>query len=154
MSSDRVKKFLSAFGAEGRVREFPVSSATVELAAAALSTTPSRIAKTMSFLLKEGPIVVVAAGNTKIDNAKFKAAFGEKARMIPAADVERIVGYPVGGVCPFGVNEGVKIFLDTGLKRFDTVFPACGSANSAAEMTPEELERFTGGAWTDVCRLV
>lgn len=152
MSVKRVREFLSAFGAQERVREFDASSATVELAAAALHTEPSRIAKTMSFQLKDRPIVVVAAGDTKIDNAKFKARFGEKARMIPADAVEETVGYPVGGVCPFAVNADVGIFLDEGLRRFETVFPACGSANSAIGLTIAELEKFTGGVWVDVCR--
>ncbi|PWM72410.1 MAG: EbsC protein [Bacillota bacterium] len=152
MSIDKVREYLGKFGLSERVRVFDVSSATVELAAAALSVEPARIAKTMTFLLKSGPVAVVAAGDRKIDNAKFKARFGEKAKMIPAESVEEIVGHPVGGVCPFALNEGVAVFLDEGLKRFGTVFPACGSANSAAELTPEELRRCTGGAWVDVCK--
>lgn len=153
MSLENVKNYLGVFSLADRVREFPASSATVELAAAALGTAPERIAKTMSFYLKSGPVVVVAAGDTKIDNAKFKARFGEKARMIPAAEVECATGHPVGGVCPFALKEGVKVYLDEGLRRFESVFPACGSAHSAIELKIEELERSVGAhEWADVCR--
>lgn len=133
--------------------EFPESSATVELAAQALHCEPGRIAKSLSFLVEDKPILVIAAGDVKIDNSKYKARFGKKASMLKAEDVERLVGHGVGGVCPFAINEGVAVYLDESLKRFETVFPACGSSNSAIELTIAELERFTGhAAWVDVCK--
>ena len=151
MSIDRAREALSRFGLESRIKEFEVSSATVSLAAEALGTEECRIAKTLSFLLPEGPILVVAAGDAKVNNSKFKARFKTKAKMIPFDDVETLIGHGVGGVCPFGINEGVKVFLDISLKRFSTVFPAAGTAASAVELSIPELELSSGYTeWIDV----
>ncbi|WP_369298671.1 YbaK/EbsC family protein [uncultured Neglectibacter sp.] len=153
MAIEKVRDYFSQFGMADRIREFDVSSATVELAAQALSCEPCRIAKTLSFLAGEGTILIVAAGDTKIDNAKYKAQFGTKAKMLTPDELEALVGHGVGGVCPFAVNPGVTVYLDCSLKRFQTVFPACGSSNSAIELTIEELERYSGFAsWVDVCK--
>ena len=153
MSVETVKEYLQAFGLESRVRELPESSATVELAAHALGTQPARIAKTLSFLVGEEPILLVAAGDVKIDNAKYKARFHQKAKMLTPEQVLEWVGHPVGGVCPFAVKEGVQVYLDESLRRFTTVFPACGSGNSAIELTLSELERYSGfEEWVDVCK--
>lgn len=153
MAIERVRAYLKAFGAENRILEFPVSSATVALAAEALGCEPARIAKTLSFLSGESCILVVAAGDAKVDNAKFKARFSMKAKMLSPEDAERLVGHAVGGVCPFAVNEGIPVYLDESLRRFQTVYPACGSSNSAIELTLDELERFSGAqAWVDVCK--
>ena len=153
MSVDRVKQYLAAFGADQRVQEFDVSSATVALAAEALHCEPCRIAKSLALMTPDGPILVVAAGDAKIDNPKFKARFNTKAKMLSPEDTLALIGYAVGGVCPFGVNAGVRVYLDASLKRFDTVFPACGSSNSAIELTLEELQRFSGAEnWVDVCK--
>ena len=133
--------------------EFPVSSATVELAAQALGCEPCRIAKTLSFLVGEDPILIVTAGDVKIDNPKYRAQFGKKAKMLKPDQVEEMVGHAVGGVCPFAVKEGVKVYLDESLKRFQTVFPACGSSNSAIELTCDELYRLAASReWIDVCK--
>lgn len=154
MSIVKVREYLKDFGADGRILEFPVSSATVELAAKALGTAPARIAKTLSFRLKDGVILVVLAGDAKTDNRKYRETFGEKARMLDREEAEILVGHAVGGVCPFAVNEGVKVYLDVSLKRFATVFPAAGSANSAIELTPAELEKFSrASGWVDVGKL-
>lgn len=154
MAIERVKEYLKTFGMEGKILEFDVSSATVELAAAALHCEPCRIAKTLSFLVDGYAILVVAAGDTKIDNPKYKAQFGTKAKMVPPQEAETLVGHAVGGVCPFAVNDGVKIYLDQSLKRFDTVFPACGSSNSAIELTIGQLEEYSGyEGWVDVCKI-
>lgn len=153
MSIEKVRKYFAAYGMENRILEFPESSATVELAAQALHCEPGRIAKSLSFLVEDKPILVIAAGDVKIDNSKYKARFGKKASMLKAEDVERLIGHGVGGVCPFAVNEGVTVYLDESLKRFETVFPACGSSNSAIELTIAELEHFTPyAAWVDVCK--
>ena len=153
MAIQKVKEYFARFGMEGRVREFAVSSATVELAAKALGCEPCRIAKTLSFMLGSGPILIVAAGDAKIDNPKYKAQFGAKAKMLTSDEVEALIGHGVGGVCPFAAKEGVAVYLDESLRRFETVFPACGSANSAIELTIEELERYSGFAsWVDVCK--
>lgn len=154
MSIERVRGFFAQYGMEDRILEFPVSSATVELAAQALHTEGRRIAKSLSFSVDGKPILVVLAGDAKIDNPKFKTQFHQKASMLPPDRVESEIGHAVGGVCPFAVNAGVKVYLDVSLKRFDTVFPACGSANSAIELRLEELERFSGAsAWVDVGKL-
>ena len=130
-----------------------MSSATVQLAAAALGCEPERIAKTLSFMVDEKPILIVAAGDAKIDNPKYKAMFHTKAKMIHAEEVEGLIGHAVGGVCPFGINEGVTVYLDESLKRFITVFPACGSSNSAIELTIPELEKYSGyDSSIDVCK--
>ena len=154
MSIEKGKAYFRQFGMEDRVMEFTVSSATVELAALAVGTEPARIAKTLSFLSGEGCILVLAAGDARIDNRKFKDCFGMKAKMPTPEQVLELVGHPVGGVCPFGINEGVAVYLDESLRRFTTVFPAVGSANSAIELNLEELERYSNAkAWVDVCKL-
>lgn len=153
MAIERVRAYFERYGIAGRVREFDVSSATVALAAEALGCDPARIAKSLSFRIGESCAVIVTAGDRKIDNAKYKARFRTKAKMLSAPEVEEHIGHAVGGVCPFGVNEGVAVYLDESLKRFATVFPACGSGNSAIELTIAELEKYAGGAqWVDVCR--
>lgn len=153
MSIEKVKKHFEKYGIENRILEFDVSSATVELAAAALGCLPEKIAKTLSFSVADAPILIVAAGDAKVDNAKFKSKFGVKAKMLPADTVETLIGHSVGGVCPFGINNGVKVFLDESLKRFETVFPACGSSNSAIELSIPELEKYSGyEEWIDVCK--
>ena len=152
MSIQQVKSYFQQFGMESRVRELPESSATVELAAQALGTQPARIAKTLSFLVGEEPILIVAAGDVKIDNAKYKAQFHQKAKMLTPQQVLELVGHPVGGVCPFAIREGVAVYLDESLKRFETVFPACGSGNSAIQLTIPQLEETSRAAgWVDVC---
>lgn len=154
MSIERVKEYFRKYEMEDRVREFDVSSATVELAAAALHCEPQRIAKTLSFMVESHAMLVVAAGDAKIDNHKYKGRFGTKAKMLSPDEVEGLVGHAIGGVCPFAVNEGVEVFLDESLKRFETVFPACGSSNSAIELTIPELEKYSGyQEWVDVCKL-
>ena len=153
MSIEKVRAYFKSLGIEGRILEFPVSSATVELAAAALNCEPKRIAKTLSFLVGEQPILIVAAGDAKIDNPKYKARFAAKAKMLTVDQAAEMIGHAVGGVCPFAVNEGVRVYLDESLKRFDTVYPACGSSNSAIELTIPELERYSGfDSWVDVCK--
>ena len=153
MSIERVKAYFASVGLADRVREFDVSSATVELAALALGCEGKRIAKTLSFMGPAGPLLVVAAGDARIDNAKFKAQFGLKAKMVTPEQAVELVGHAVGGVCPFAVNEGVEVWLDESLKRFETVFPACGSSNSAIELTIPELEKYAAPkGWVDVCK--
>ena len=153
MSLERVKAYLKQFGAENRIIEFPVSSATVELAAQALGCEPCRIAKTLSFAVKEKTILIVTAGVCKIDNGKYKAYFHTKAKMLTAEEVIKCICHAIGGVCPFGVPENVEIYLDESLKRFKSVYPACGSSNSAIEVTPEELKNYTPtSTWIDVCK--
>ena len=153
MSIERVKAFFAARGVADRVLEFDVSSATVELAAQALRCEPCRIAKTLSFLVNGAPILIVAAGDAKIDNPKYKAQFGAKAKMLSPDEAVALIGHAVGGVCPFAVNAGVSVYLDESLRRFETVFPACGSSNSAIELTMAELEQYSApAAWVDVCK--
>lgn len=153
MSIERVKAYFRKYGMEDKIQEFDVSSATVELAAMALHCEPQRIAKTLSFMVDGQAILIVAAGDTKIDNSKYKAQFFAKAKMLSPQEAETLVGHAVGGVCPFAVNEGVKVYLDVSLKRFDTVFPACGSSNSAIELTIPQLEEYSGFTeWVDVCK--
>lgn len=153
MAIERVKTYFRQYGMEEKIRELDMSSATVELAAAALSCEPARIAKTLSFMVDGHALLVVAAGDVKIDNHKYKEQFGVKAKMLSPEEAETLVGHAVGGVCPFAVNEGVEVYLDVSLKRFETVFPACGSSNSAIELTPAELEKYSGCAgWVDVCK--
>ena len=154
MSIEKVRKYFSTLGIEDRILEFDVSSATVELAAKALNTEGKRIAKTLSFLVGERAVLVVAAGDAKIDNKKFKAFFHTKAKMLSPEQVTELIGHAVGGVCPFAVKSGVDVYLDESLKRFETVFPACGSSNSAVELTIPELEKYSGfKEWIDVCKL-
>lgn len=153
MSIERVRAFMRERNMEDRILEFDVSSATVALAAEAVGCAPERIAKTLSFLVDGGAVLVVAAGDARVDNPKFKAQFHTKAKMLSPEEAVNLVGHAVGGVCPFAVNEGVKIYLDESLRRFQTVFPACGSANSAIELSLPELEQLSGGEWIDVCKL-
>ena len=153
MSIDKVRTYFAQFGMENRILEFPVSSATVELAAQALNCDPCRIAKTLSFNAGGVPILIVAAGDARVDNAKYKAKFGVKAKMLSHEEAAELIGHAVGGVCPFAVNPGVKVYLDDSMKRFATMFPAAGSSNSAIELTLEELEKFSEAVqWVDVCK--
>ena len=153
MSIERVREYFRGLNMEERILEFDVSSATVELAAKALNCEGCRIAKTLSFRTGEKCILIVAAGDARIDNAKYKARFQTKAKMLSHDEAEKEIGHAVGGVCPFAVNEGVEVWLDESLKRFETVFPACGSSNSAIELTNEELEKYSGcSGWVDVCK--
>ncbi len=155
MSIDKVKQYLSQFGAEGRVLEFEESSATVSMAAHAVGCEEARIAKTLSFVVDGGCVLIVCAGDVKIDNGKYKAMFHTKAKMPAFDEVEELCGHAVGGVCPFAVNEEVKIYLDESLRRFETVYPACGSSNSAIELTIAELEQFSRfDGWVDVCKTI
>jgi len=154
MSIQKVKDYFRTFGMEAQVRELQDSSATVELAAQALGCAPQRIAKTMSFSVAGAPILIVTAGDVKIDNAKYKSHFGVKAKMLTVEEVEQQIGHGVGGVCPFAINDGITVYLDESLKRFQTVFPACGSANSAIELTIPQLEKYSNyRQWIDVCKL-
>lgn len=153
MAIDKVREYFRQYGMEERILEFAVSSATVELAAEALHCEPCRIAKTLSFLVDGAAILIVAAGDAKIDNPKYKARFAAKAKMLSPDEAVAMVGHAVGGVCPFGIPEGVKVYLDESLKRFETVFPACGSGNSAIELTIPELEQYSRAeGWIDVCK--
>lgn len=154
MAIEKVREYFKTFGIEDRILEFDVSSATVELAAQAVGCEGKRIAKTLSFLVDEKAVLIVCAGDTKVDNPKYKAEFHTKAKMLAFEQVEELIGHAVGGVCPFAVNEGVKIFLDESLKRFETVYPACGSSNSAIELTLEELEKYSNAEkWVDICKI-
>lgn len=153
MSIENVRSYFRSLGREGDIREFSQSSATVELAAQALGVEPARIAKTLSFQDGEGCLLIVAAGDARIDNPIFKAAFGFKAKMLAPEEALRLTGHAVGGVCPFAVPDTVRVCLDVSLRRFDTVFPACGSANSAIELTCEDLFAYSRAReWVDVCK--
>ena len=153
MSIEKVRAYFKEQGIEDKIQEFEVSSATVELAAQALGCEPERIAKSITFQAGDRIIMIVTAGDQKIDNPKYKAQFGTKAKMLAREEAEDLIGHAVGGVCPFAVNEGVEIYLDESLKRFETVCPACGSSNSAAEFTIPELEKYTNYLeWIDVCK--
>lgn len=155
MAIDKVKEYFKDRGIENRILEFEVSSATVALAAKALGCEESRIAKTLSFHVQERVVLVVTAGDAKIDNAKYKAFFGAKAKMLSFEEAEPLIGHAVGGVCPFAINENVEVYLDESLKRFETVFPACGSSNSAIQLTIAELEEYSGYLeWIDVCKII
>ena len=154
MSIEKAREYLRSCGFEDKIQEFTVSSATVELAAQALGVEGARIAKTMSFKIGEEAILIVAAGDVRIDNRKYKDKFHTKAKMLAPDEVEALIGHAIGGVCPFGINEGVTVDLDESLKRFETVFPACGSSNSAIELNMQELEKYSGSlGWVDVCRI-
>ncbi len=151
MAIEKVKEYFKNFGIENRIQEFDVSSATVELAAKALNCAPERIAKSLSFMVNEKPIIIVVAGDVKVSNSKFKQQFQTKAKMLSFEEAETLLGHKVGGVCPFAINEGVDVYLDISLKNYETVFPACGSSNSAIELSIEELERFSNFKdWVDV----
>ena len=152
MSIEKVREYFRKYNLEDKILEFDVSSATVELAAKALNVEPARIAKTLSFKQEEGCILIVCAGDVRVDNKKYKAYFHTKARMLTPDEVLEYTGHAIGGVCPFGVSNTVEVYLDESLKRFSTVFPACGSSNSAIEFTPEELFKYSSAlAWIDVC---
>lgn len=155
MSIEKVREYFKTKGIEERIQEFDVSSATVALAAKALKCDENRIAKTLSFHVGDKVVLIVAAGDAKIDNAKYKAQFGKKAKMLSFDEAEPLIGHAVGGVCPFAVNTGIETYLDVSLKRFDTVFPACGSSNSAIELSLDELEEYSDFiAWVDVCKIL
>jgi prolyl-tRNA editing enzyme YbaK/EbsC (Cys-tRNA(Pro) deacylase) len=153
MSIEKVRDYFKQWDLDSRIQEFETSSATVELAAQALGCAPERIAKTLSFKLAEKCVLVVTAGDAKIDNAKFKAHFKTKAKMLSPAEVDRCIGHGIGGVCPFAINADVDVYLDHSLQRFETVFPACGSSNSVIELTIDELVKYSNSvAWSDVCK--
>lgn len=153
MAVEKVKAYFKKYDMDNRIQEFDVSSATVELAAKALNCEPCRIAKTLSFIVDGSPVLIVMAGDAKIDNPKYKAKFKTKAKMLTPEEAENFIGHKVGDVCPFAVNEGVAIYLDKSLKRFTTVFPACGSSNSAIELTIDELEKYSNySEWIDICK--
>lgn len=153
MSLEKAKEYLKKWNLEDRVKEFSESSATVELAAKAIGCEPEHIAKTLSFQVEDNPVLIVASGDAKIDNVKFKEQFHTKAKMLSKEEVEEKIGHAVGGVCPFGVNEGVRVYLDISLRRFKTIYPACGSSNSVVKMTVEELETCSKNLeWIDVCK--
>ena len=153
MAIEKVKEYFKQFHRENDILEFDVSSATVELAAKALNCEEALIAKTLSFLVGEQPILIVTAGNMKIDNSKYKKTFHKKAKMIPFDDVEKVIGHSAGGVCPFGINEGIEVYLDESLKQYEYVYPACGSSNSAIKLTILELQQYSNyKEWVDVCK--
>lgn len=153
MAFDIAKKYLEEMGYGDRVKEFEVSSATVELAAIAVGTEPERIAKSLTFKVEDNPVMILCAGDAKVNNGKYKAFFHTKATMLSYDEVHDLIGHDVGGVCPFGVKDGVKVYLDESLKRFDVVYPACGSSNSAVKLSIEELEKTSGYIeWIDVCK--
>ena len=152
MRTEQVKEFLKQHGFLDRYIQNPTSSATVELAAQAIGCEPGRIAKTLGFVTKQGPLVVVACGTAKVDNAKYKAFFHEKARFMKFDEVEPLTGHPVGGVCPFALNPQVKVYLDASLKAFDPVYPAAGAPDNAVKLSLQELQTLTNGAWIDVCK--
>lgn len=151
MAFDKAMNYLAERGFADRVQTFEVSSATVELAALAVGTEPAHIAKSLTFLAGEKAIMVVCAGDVKVNSGKFKAHFGVKAKMLTREQVHEMIGHDVGGVCPFGVNGDVAVYLDESMKRFEYIYPACGSDNSAVKLTPSELEQLSGGSWVDVC---
>ena len=154
MAIERVKEYFRQYDMEERIIELSESSATVELAAQALGCEPARIAKSLSFMVDEKPILIICAGDVKVDNAKYTARFAAKAKMLTAEQAQTLIGHAVGGVCPFGINEGVTVYLDESLRRFTTLFPACGSANIAIELSISEMERYSGYAeWVDVCKM-
>ena len=153
MSIERVREYFRQYQMEDRIQEFDVSSATVELAAKAVGCEPARITKTLSFKVGDKAVLIAAAGDAKIDNSKYKAQFHTKATMLKPEEVTELVGHQIGGVCPFGVKPGTEVYLDVSMRRFDKVYPAAGSANSAIGMSPEELEKYSGSlSWIDVCK--
>ena len=154
MALEEAKAYLEDKGYGDRIRIFDVSSATVELAALAVGTEPARIAKSLTFMVDTRPVMIIAAGDAKVSNSKYKAFFHKKAKMLTREEVHELIGHDVGGVCPFGIRAGVDVYMDVSLQRFDKVYPACGSANSAVELTPGELEALSGcKAWIDVCEI-
>ena len=153
MALEQAKSYLEAKGFGDRILIFDVSSATVELAALAVGTEPARIAKSLTFMVEEKPVMVICAGDAKVDNGKYKAFFHKKAKMLSREEVSELIGHDVGGVCPFGIKEDVSVYLDVSLQRFDKVYPACGSSNSAVELTTQELQELSGALeWIDVCK--
>ena len=155
MSLKNAKEHLEKYGLDSKIKEFDISSATVKEAALALNCKEAEIAKTLSFLVNNKPILIVAAGNRKIDNAKYKSKFNEKAKMLKTDEVEPFIGHKVGGVCPFGINNDVDVYLDISLKDFDIVYPACGSSNSTVKLTIKELEEASNyKEWIDVCKII
>ena len=154
MSIEKVREYMKQYNMDDKILEFDVSSATVDLAAQALGIAGQRIAKSLSFLVDEKAVIIVTAGDGRIDNKKYKAEFLCKAKMLTPEQVDEMIGHKIGGVCPFGINDDVKVYLDESLKRFETVFPACGSSNSAIELTIAQLENLSGYIkWVDVCKL-
>ena len=154
MSIDKVKAYFKTFGIDDQILEFDVSSATVELAALAVGCEPARICKSLSFKIDERTILILAAGDAKVDNKKYKAYFSSKAKMLAPDEVDCRIGHAIGGVCPFGVNDGVEVYLDDSMKRFEYVYPAAGSSNSAIKLTLPELEKYSNfKEWVDVCKL-
>ena len=154
MAFEIAKAYLDSKGFGDRVQHFDVSSATVELAAQAVGTEPAHIAKSLTFMVDEKPVMIICAGDVKVDNAKYKAFFHTKAKMLTAEQVDELIGHSVGGVCPFGIKEGVTVYLDESLKRFDVVYPACGDARSAVKLTPDEFYSLVDCSWIDVCKLI
>lgn len=155
MAFEKAYKYLEELGYADRVKEFDISSATVELAAIAVGTEPARIAKSLTFMVDDAPVMILCAGDVKISNSKYKGFFHTKARMLTREEVSALIGHEVGGVCPFGINDGVKVYLDESLKRFDIVYPACGSGNSAVKLLISELEKTSGYIeWIDVCQVI
>lgn len=153
MAIEKVIEYFEKFGMADRIKQFEVSSATVELAAEALGCEGARIAKTLSFLVDGGAVLIVTAGDMKIDNHKFKEIFRTKAKMLTPDQVDELIGHSIGGVCPFAVNEGCRVYLDVSLKRFDKIYPAAGNSSSAVELTPEELEKYSSPiGWIDACK--
>lgn len=155
MSIEKAKTYLQQLDLGDKIMEFTVSSATVKDAAVAVGCTEDEIAKSLTFLIDDEPIMILASGNSKIDNSKYKAEFHTKAKMIPFEDVERLIGHAVGGVCPFGMNDGVKVYLDNSLKKYEIVYPAAGSDKSAVKLTIDELEKASKALkWIDVCKSI
>ncbi len=154
MSIQKVREYFTQFGIESRIREFDVSSATVDLAAIAVGVEGARIAKSLSFKVDDQPIIIVVAGDAKVDNSAYKKYFHTKAKMLTHEEAHELIGHDVGGVCSFALPENVKVYLDVSMKRFETVFPAAGSSNSAIELTCEELEKYSSNfvEWVDVCK--
>ena len=153
MAFDKAAAYLQSKGFGDRVMEFPVSSATVELAAVAVGTDPDKIAKSLTFLKEDHALMILCSGMSRVNNSKFKAQFGMKAKMLTPQEVTDMIGHDIGGVCPFGVKEGVEVWLDESLRAYDVIYPACGSSNSAARLTPEELLPLSGAlGWVDVCK--
>lgn len=153
MSYERARQYLEEKGFADRIRLFEVSSATVELAAKAVGTEPGRIAKSLTFKVEDKPVMILTAGDVKIDNAKYRHFFHAKAKMLTFGEVESLIGHAVGGVCPFGIEPGVTVYLDDSLKRYDVVYPACGTDNSAVELSIADLEACSGyREWIDVCK--
>lgn len=154
MALETAKKYIEDLGYGDRVMVFDVSSATVELAAKAVGTEPEKIAKSLTFKVDDKPVMVLCAGDAKVSNSKYKAFFHTKAKMLTFDEVHELIGHDVGGVCPFGIKNGVEVYLDESLKRFEVVYPACGSANSAVKLSIEELEKVSGYLqWIDICNI-